>query len=151
MNVYQSRALTFAITLLGLWVPLWTEEIEPVNIVAGGEFPAVARGPNGSLHIVYGTNDGRIRYRSYDLSSRVLSPAETTGASYIDDYKARPAVAVDSKGWVHVAGSTYSFRSGGSWQTIDTGLSRDTAIGLRKGVLVMWCKSLLWRCSRAHE
>ena len=105
-----------------------TQSINPVT-VATGEFPDIVRSPDGNLHIVYG-RAGVIYYRQYDVSNGVNGPEENTGATYIDSYKAKPNVVVDSTGMIHVAGGTYSFKTGGSWQIMDANLIRDTDMAL---------------------
>ncbi|MCB1122239.1 MAG: DUF5060 domain-containing protein, partial [Verrucomicrobiae bacterium] len=107
--------------------------------IAQGNYPDIAVGPDGKVHLVYGREE-KLYYRFYDPTSGQWSPEEFTsvipGPNSYTLNRADPDILVDSKGQPHVhAWDGYAVRENGKWKNVpllnpDNTRFRDTELAI---------------------
>jgi hypothetical protein len=97
------------------------------QVVATGNFPALATDRYGNVHIAY-NRDG-LKYKKYDVLTGIWSQEQTPGCACENVERSAPNIVVDSKGNPHVfCGRDYAWFDGRGWQTSRPGGTRDTKL-----------------------
>jgi len=97
------------------------------EVVATGNFPAIATDPHGNLHIVYNRNG--LKYKKYDVKAGKWSNEQTPGCACEHVERSAPNIVLDSKGNPHVfCGRDYAFWDGRRWRSSRPGGTRDTKL-----------------------
>lgn len=99
-------------------------------VVAQGSYPDLAADSFGNVHIVY-SRDGSLRYKWYDLATATWSAEDNVGLSLGRVERSEPEIVIDSQDRPHVmVGSSYAWWDGSGWQTMNPGVTRDTAMAI---------------------
>ncbi|MBN2490558.1 MAG: hypothetical protein JXQ29_06895, partial [Planctomycetes bacterium] len=99
-------------------------QLEPIGTL--GSYPDIQLDRAGNLHLVY-ARSGRTYYRMLPSGMNTFLAEEDTRVGASSDHQKQPDVALDSRGGVHVLGSsTYNTRTAQGWGTpLATGVGRD--------------------------
>lgn len=99
-------------------------------VVAQGSYPDLAVDSNGNVHIVY-ARSGSLYYKKWNDGTKTWGPEDNIGLGVGRLERSDPEIVIDSRNRPHVlVGSSYAYWNGSSWNSINPGVDRDTAMAI---------------------